>query len=174
MPQIKYRKLFFASYMDFQEGIAMITFGNIYIITKDFEAAVDFYKKLFERDVVAQNKSRYAIFQIDGLGLSIMNGKYDKQHPDEVESLGEPYSLYDDMNQIMDNTNCGKVVINICTDDLKKEYERIKALGLGSDLTEIRYINAGSPYWYFLLKDLDGNTIEITGDYNEIGDVQHK
>lgn len=43
----------------------MITFGNIYIITKDFEAAVDFYKKLFKRDVVAQNKSRYAIFQID-------------------------------------------------------------------------------------------------------------
>ena len=44
-------------------------------------------------------------------------------------------------------------------------------MGLGSDLTEIRYINAGTPYWYFLLKDLDGNTIEITGNYNESGDI---
>lgn len=29
----------------------MITFGNIYLITKDFEAAVNFYRELFERDV---------------------------------------------------------------------------------------------------------------------------
>lgn len=149
----------------------MITFGNIYIITKDFEAAVSFYKKLFERDVVSQNKTRYASFQIDGLGLAIMNGKFDEQHPDEVTKQEEYCSLYDDMGRIMDSANCGKVVINICTDDLKKEYERIQSLGLGSDLTEIRYINAGTPYWYFLLKDLDGNTIEITGNYNESGDV---
>lgn len=149
----------------------MITFGNIYIITKDFEAAVNFYRKLFERDVVGQNKTRYAVFQIDGLGLSIMNGKFDEQHPGEVVKQGEFCGLYDDMGTIMDNANCGKVVINICTDDLKKEHERIRALGLGSDLTEIRYINAGTPYWYFMLKDLDGNTIEITGNYYEIGDV---
>lgn len=144
----------------------MITFGNIYIITKDFEAAVSFYKKLFEKDC-SQNKSRYASFQIDGLGLAIMNGKFDEQHPNEVIKQKKYCSLYDDINGIMENANCGKVVINICTDDLKKEYKRIQSLGLGSDLTEIRYINAGSPYWYFLLKDLDGNTIEVTGNYNE-------
>jgi len=146
----------------------MITFGNIYIITKDFEAAVNFYRKLFERDIAGQNKSRYVVFQIDGLGLCIMNGKYDEQHPGEVTKRGESYSLYDDMGRIMDNENCGKVVINICTDDLIKKYERIRSLELGSDLTEIRYINAGTPYWYFMLKDLDGNTIEITGHCNEI------
>lgn len=32
-------------------------------------------------------------------------------------------------------------------------------------------MNAGTPYWYFLLKDIDGNTIEITGNYGESGDV---
>lgn len=152
----------------------MITFGNIYLITKDFEAAVDFYRKLFERDVVGQNKSRYAVFQIDGLGLSIMNGKYDGLHPDEVIKQEKYCSLYDDMEEIMDNKNCGKTVINICTDDLKKEYGRIRLLGFGSDLTEIRYINAGMPYWYFLLKDVDGNTIEITGNYNENGDFNEE
>lgn len=102
---------------------------------------------------------------MDGLGLSILNGKFDSQYPEEVIKQEEYCSLYDDMNRIMENENCGKVVINLCTDDLKKEYDRIRSLGLGSDLTEIRYINAGTPYWYFLLKDLDGNTIEITGNY---------
>lgn len=149
----------------------MITFGNIYIVTKDFEAALSFYRKLFERDVVSRNKSRYANFQIDGLRVAIMNGKFDEQHPDEVIKQEKYCSLYDDMGRIMDNENCGKVVININTDDLKKEYERIRSLGLGSDLTEIRYMNAGTPYWYFLLKDLDGNTIEITGNYKESGEV---
>ena len=69
------------------------------------------------------------------------------------------------MEQIIHNSNSGKIVINLCTDDLKKEYNRIKDLGIGTDLTDIRYVNAGSSYWYFCLKDLDGNTIEITGDY---------
>ncbi len=31
----------------------MITFGTIYIITQDFEGTLEFYKKLFERDVTA-------------------------------------------------------------------------------------------------------------------------
>ena len=149
----------------------MITFGSVYIIAKNFESAVNFYKELLQRDVVHQNKSRYASFEIDGLWLAILNGRYDGQHPDEVTKKENYCSLYDDMKRIMDNANCGKVVINICTDDLKKEYERIRASELGSDLTEIRYVNAGNPYWYFLLKDLDGNTIEITGNYKESGDA---
>lgn len=145
----------------------MITFGTIYIITQDFEGTLEFYKKLFERDVAAQNKTRFACFQIDGLGLSVMNGKFDAAYPEEVVRKGDEYALYDDMEQIAYNPNGGKVVINLCTDDLKKEYHRIKTLGIGTDLTDIRYINAGMPYWYFCLKDLDGNTIEITGNYAE-------
>lgn len=149
----------------------MITFGTVYIITQDFEGALEFYKKLFERDVAAQNKTRFACFQIDGLGLSVMNGKFDAEYPDKVVYKGSTYELYDDMERIAGSQNSGKVVINLCTDDLKKEYQRIKDLGIGTDLTDIRYINAGSPYWYFCLKDLDGNTIEITGNYTEGEDI---
>lgn len=69
------------------------------------------------------------------------------------------------MNRIIHSENCGKVVINLCTDDLEKEYLRIRQLGIGSCLTEIRYVNARMPYYYFMVKDIDGNTIEITGDY---------
>lgn len=145
----------------------MITFGNIYIIAQDFEKSISFYKELFQKDVKAQNKTRYAIFEIKGLGLSIMNGKFDAEHPDEVETKEIYNELYDDMERIMQSENCGKVVINLCTDDLQTEYERVRNSGIGSDLTEIRYVNARMPYWYFLLKDPDGNTIEITGPYDE-------
>ena len=95
----------------------MITSGNIYLIAKDFETTLNFYSKLFERDVISRNKSRYAIFQIDGLCLAVMNGKFDELHPDEVTKQKEYCSLYDDMGRIMDSPNCGKAVINICTDN---------------------------------------------------------
>ncbi|MDE6313975.1 MAG: VOC family protein [Lachnospiraceae bacterium] len=148
----------------------MITFGNIYIITSDFEKTISFYKQLFEKDVDGRNKTRYAQFQINGLVLAIMNGKFDMEHPDQVVSRKIDSDIYDDMNRIMSTPNCGKVVINLCTNDLKREYKRIKKLGIGTDLTEIRYVNAQMPYWYFLLKDVDGNTIEITGEYNAAKD----
>ncbi len=89
----------------------------------------DFYRKLLQRDVIAQNKTRFAVFQRDGLCLSIMNGSFDREHSDEVVHR-EVYSpLYDDTERIMNSANCGKVVINLCTDDLEKEYRRIRELG---------------------------------------------
>ena len=103
----------------------MITSGSIYIIVKDFDKSVQFYKLLLERDVTAQNRNRFAIFNIESLCLSIMNGYF--------------------------------------------EYDRICGLGIGSKLTEIRYINARNPYYYFSMKDPDDNTIEITGPYNKTG-----
>lgn len=61
--------------------------------------------------------------------------------------------------------NSGKIVINLCTEDLASEYLRIKELDIASNKTEIRYVNARMPYYYFSLKDIDGYTIEITGNY---------
>lgn len=145
----------------------MITYGTVYIITQDFEKALEFYRKLFKREVIAQNKTRFASFRIDGLELSIMNGYFDATHPDDVIQKGDEYDIYDDMVRIAHSKNYGKVVINLCTDNLIEEHHRIKNLGIGSDLTSIRYINAGNPYWYFCLKDVDGNTIEVTGYYDD-------
>ncbi len=145
----------------------MITYGTVYFISRNFNKALEFYRKLFERDVVSQNKTRFACFQIDGFGLSIMNGYYDVEHPEDVIHKGSEWSTYDDMVRIANSRDSGKIVINLCADNLKKEYERIKELGLGSELTDIRYINAGQPYWYFCLKDFDENIIEITGNYEE-------
>ncbi len=147
----------------------MITKGSIYLISKDFAQSVHFYQLLLDRDVTAQNLNRFAIFNIDGLCLSIMNGYFDSENPDKVTTKGKLYEEYDDCVRIAKMQNPGKVVINLTANDLRKEYDRMCALGIGSNLTEIRYINARNPYYYFSMKDPDDNTIEITGPYDEIG-----
>lgn len=143
----------------------MIEFGSVYLVVRDFEKSLDFYKKLFETDVSAQNKSRFAIFNAGGLCLCILNGYFDRDNPDKVIEEKEFNPLYDDYSAVADAENSRKTVINLGTSDLKKEYERVKALNIGSELTSIRYINAGTPYWYFCLLDPDGNTVEIAGGY---------
>ena len=145
----------------------MIKTGSIYLVVKDFEKSLEFYKQLLEKDVSAQNKTRFAIFNVNGLCLCLMNGYFDAKNPEQVTTAGKYYEEYDNMVAIAEQENPGKVVINLGTDDLKAEHERISGFGIGQDLTEIRYINAGSPYYYFCLQDPDGNTIEITGPYEE-------
>ena len=149
----------------------MINFGSIYLISKDFESSVKFYKELLEKDVVAQNMNRFAIFDVNGFSLSIMNGYFDIENPEKVETKGERYDEYDNYVAIADGVNNGKVVINLGTENLQKEYDRIVNLGIGKNLTQIRYINAKNPYYYFSLKDPDENIIEVTGVYDEVGNV---
>lgn len=146
----------------------MINCGSIYLIAKDFEKSVEFYTKLLGKNVTDQNMNRFAIFNISNLCLCIMNGYFDILNPDKVTHKGKSYSQYDDMLSIMKKENSGKMVINLGSDDLRKEYQRIVALGIGADLTEIRYINARMPYYYFSMKDPDENTIEITGAFESV------
>lgn len=143
----------------------MITYGSIYLIAEDFDRSIAFYRALFEKDVMSQNKDRFAVFDINGLTLSIMNGRFDREHSDEVVTKGEYCALYDDHTAIVEAKNCGKVVINLSVEDLGAEYGRIRSLDVAANLTKIRYINAGNPYNYFCLQDPDGNTVEITGKY---------
>ena len=143
----------------------MLETGSIYLVVRDFGRSVSFYKKLLEKNVSAQNKTRFAVFNVGSFYLCMLNGKFDAEHPDQVEHAGEFVPLYDDFAAVMEKQNSGKIVINLGTPDLRKEYERVKELHIASEMTEIRYINAGRPYWYFCLRDPDGNVIEITGGY---------
>lgn len=145
----------------------MIKTASIYLIVKDFEKSVEFYKQLFEQDVIAQNQTRFAIFLVNGFCLSIMSSSFDAENPDKVTTKGKYYEEYDNMVRIAQMPNPGKVVINLETDNLKSEHGRIAQLGIGTTLTEIRYVNAKNPYYYFCLQDPDDNTIEITGPYGE-------
>ncbi len=147
----------------------MLEAGSIYLVVRDFDQSVSFYKQLLEKNVSSQNKTRFAIFNVGDLYLGLLNGKFDAEHPDQVERAGGFAPLFDDFVAVTEKQNNGKIVINLGTPDLRKEYERIKELHIASDMTEIRYMNAGRPYWYFCLRDPDGNVIEITGGYTPEG-----
>ncbi len=58
------------------------------------------------------------------------------------------------------------MVLNFWIEDLKKEYDRVKKINIGT-VSEIMYLNISSPYYMFIVEDPDGNTIEITGGYKE-------
>ncbi len=140
-------------------------YGSIYLIVKDFEKSIEFYRTLLNKDVDAQNMTRFAVFNIDGLCLAINSGTFDTENPDKVKYIGKNYPEYDNQLDIINKPNTGKVVINLSCENLQEEHDRICALGIGRDITEIRCVDAGMPYWYFTMKDPDDNVIEITGEY---------
>ena len=139
---------------------------SIYLIVKDFEKSVAFYEKILSMKVSAQNGTRFAMFNNDGLNICIMNGYFDSMYPNEIKRLGEYFPKFDDMDKIAENdNNTRKIFINLYVDDLKQEYNRILSLNIAEEITPIRFIEYASPYWYFTLTDPDGNPIEITGGY---------
>ena len=144
-----------------------MNWGSIYLVVKDFDKSLDFYEKVLDMKVSATNGKRFAMFNNPGLNLCLMNGYYDEQFPEQKETRGPSYDEYDNMSKIANSTNTKKVFINLGVEDLDKEYQRILDLGIGMNMTPIRYINAFSSYWYFTFMDPDGNPIEITGGHKE-------
>lgn len=142
-------------------------YGSIYLIVKDFDKSVSFYEKLFDMKVSTIRGKRFAIFNNKALALCLMNGYYDSENPSQVVTRGEYWEIYDNQSEIANSINTRKVFINLGVEDLKAEYNRIKELGIATQMTEIRFINVFSPYWYFTFMDPDGNPIEITGNYAE-------
>ena len=128
-------------------------YGMIYLVVKDFQRSLDFYKKVLDMQVSETNGERFAVFNNDGLN---------------IEKKGESFPIYDDTVSIVDSENSRKAFINIVVSDLQKEYDRIISLGIAEKITPIRYLNVFAPYWYFTFADPDGNPIEITGEYQEI------
>jgi lactoylglutathione lyase len=117
--------------------------------------------------VSAQNKGRFAMFEFEGHCIPLMNGYFDRDNPDKVEHRVKYDPYFDDAVNIVESDNTRKAVLNFWTEDLNKEYQRIKALYISPRMTEIKYICYASPYYYFHFTDLDGNIIEVTGPYKE-------
>lgn len=93
---------------------------------------------------------------------------YNKQYDTELvknslnsDKFNQVY--LDLLNQEEKNYN-DIVIFNFEVDDLKGEYQRLKMLKIG-ELSDICYVNIHMPYWYFTIKDPDGNVLEITGSY---------
>lgn len=139
--------------------------GSIYLIVNNFEKSIIFYEKLLEIPVTGRNMDRFAQFVFEGKNISIMNGHFDADHPNKVVHKGEYTDLFDDLLSKALAPNTNKFVFNFWDDDLLKEYERIKGLGITEHLSEIKYVCNVSPYYFFHLTDPDGNIIEVTGNY---------
>ena len=108
-------------------------YGMIYLVVKDFQRSLDFYKKVLDMQVSETNGERFAVFNNDGLNICLLNGYYDAKHPEQIEKKGESFPIYDDTVSIVDSENSRKAFINIVVSDLQKEYDRIISLGIAAD-----------------------------------------
>lgn len=119
--------------------------GSIYLIVRDFEKAIVFYEKLLSMPVSTRNcGNKFAEFYFDNKCLALMN---------EDNLSGHHYTDGD-----------YKFVLNFWVEDLRKEYERLRELGIGA-MTEILKVHEG--YYYFHIYDADNNVCEITGGFSE-------
>ena len=143
----------------------MLHLGSTYFIVKDMDKSIDFYEKLLDMKVSARNFNRWAQFNFDGKCIALYNCEYDNQmiinNTDLDLHYNEQYLQYFKKRTIKYGN---QAVLNFWIEDLKAEYKRVKGLGVGT-VSDIMYINIKTPYYFFVLQDPDGNTIEITGGY---------
>lgn len=135
---------------------------TVYIMVNDIEKSVDFYRQLLQEEPLYSNDDRWVQFSNH---IALYNYRYDKKIM-ESDSTGNFSQTYiEDFNKSKENPENDIVVFNFETEDLKKEYQRLKNLNIG-EVSDLMYINVHMPYWYFNITDPDGNVIEITGQYN--------
>lgn len=136
--------------------------GTTYLCVQDIDKSLNFYRMLLQQEPSYCNDNRLITFDC-GNYFSLYNKQYDL---DLINNGGKIHfndayleTLNNESNQYSNN----QVVLNFEVDDLKSEYERIKALGIG-EVSKLLYVNIHLPYWYFTIKDPDGNEIEISGN----------
>lgn len=145
----------------------MLHLGSTYLIVKDMEKSINFYEKLLEMKPTAKNFDRWAQFDFDDQCIALYNDEFDKRMFESGENLEQHYDdAYLKFYKKRKINYGNNMVLNFWIEDLKKEHERVKRLNIGN-VSEIMYLNVASPYYLFIVEDPDGNTIEITGGYEE-------
>lgn len=134
-----------------------------YIETEKFNEVVDFYEKVFEIKGNIYTENRWVEFNL-GNKLSIYNRLYDVEKIDKKSTEANYNKAFiENFNQKKDKPFNNVITLNFYTNNLKLEYERIKALNI-CEVSDIMYVNITEPYYYFNIFDPEGNTIEICGD----------
>jgi len=134
-----------------------------YIETEKFNEVVDFYEKVFEIKGNIYTENRLVEFNL-GNKLSIYNRLYDVEKIDKKSTEANYNKAFiENFNQKKDKPFNNVITLNFYTNNLKLEYERIKALNI-CEVSDIMYVNITEPYYYFNIFDPEGNTIEICGD----------
>lgn len=137
--------------------------GTTYICVKDIEKSLSFYKSLLNQEPLYNNDNRWITFDC-GNYLSLYNKQYDLDLVKNNLSNDKFNQAYLNILNQEENGYNNLIVFNFEVDDLNSEYQRLKSLQIG-ELSQICYVNIHIPYWYFTIKDPDGNILEITGEY---------
>lgn len=140
--------------------------GTTYICVEDIDESLKFYRQFFGEEPAHANDNRWITFH-SGNSLSLYNKKYDERLIHEKDQARFNKAYIDDLTAETGEKKNNIMILNFEVDDLKAEYERIRGLGIG-EVSEIMYVNVHHPYWYFNVKDPDGNTLEITGAYEAV------
>jgi lactoylglutathione lyase len=133
-----------------------------YIETNKFEEVVSFYEKILQIKPNVYTKDRWIEFE-SGNKLSIYNKKFDEEKINNDNNVYYNEAYIRDFNKEQEKKVNNIITLNFYTEDLNQEYERIKKLHVG-DVSEIMYVNITEPYYYFTVKDPEGNVLEICGD----------
>ena len=135
--------------------------GTTYIYVSDIKKSIDFYSKLLQEPPLKENDDRWVQFSNK---IALYNRAYDAKIIDTNASDRFNQAYLEDFNKDTGTPKNNLVVFNFEVDDLKSEYQRLKNLNIGK-VSELMYVNVHMPYWYFNILDPDGNTLEITGNY---------
>lgn len=141
----------------------MIRLGTTYICVKNMEKSINFYKILLQQDPIYMNEERWVTFKC-GQTVSLYNKEYDQKIIENHKYFNQAY--IDDFFIEDDEKKNNIMILNFEVDNLKAEYERLLSLNIG-EVSKLMYVNVHMPYWYFNIKDPDGNILEITGDFEE-------
>ena len=135
--------------------------GTTYIYVSDIKKSIDFYSKLLQEQPLKANDDRWVQFSNK---IALYNRAYDAKIIDTNASDKFNQAYIEDFNKDTGIPKNNLVVFNFEVDDLKSEYQRLKSLNIGK-VSALMYVNVHMPYWYFNIQDPDGNTLEITGNY---------
>ena len=102
--------------------------GTTYICVDDMEKSLYFYRNFLRQDPLYCNDDRWASFTC---GISLYNKKYDEKL---IENGGEIHfnqAYMNDLKKAEPFQRNNRVIFNFITDDLGKEYKRLKDLFAG-------------------------------------------
>lgn len=137
----------------------------VYINAQYYHETVSFYEQMLRQKGNEITVERWMEFSC-GHTLAILNAAYDAERLAGEQNVNEHYNdAY--LKDCIQTENQGNdlMVQNYVCDDLKKEYERVKHLQIGT-VSPLYYVSISMPYWYFNITDPEGNTLEITGPYD--------
>lgn len=133
-----------------------------YIETNKFKEVVSFYEKILQIKPNIYTEDRWVEFEC-GNKLSIYNRKFDEEKLKNKNSINYNDAYIKDFQKEEDRKINNIITLNFYTEDLNTEYSRIKELNIG-EISKIMYVNITEPYYYFTIKDPEGNLLEICGD----------